>query len=88
MKISRNWATAHSLVFEGWPWSCHGAGGCAFRRLMFYSGLILRLKVHRKSNLPPSWTCFILSSFCHVLWLCCAVLSRSVISDSLPPHGL
>ena len=27
-EISRNWATAHFLIFDGWPQNCHGAGGC------------------------------------------------------------
>ena len=26
--ISRNWATAHFLIFDGWPQNYHGAGGC------------------------------------------------------------
>ena len=28
VEISRNWATAHFLIFDGWPWNCRGAGGC------------------------------------------------------------
>ena len=27
-EISRNWATAHFLVFAGPPWNCHDAYGC------------------------------------------------------------
>ena len=27
-ELSRNWATAHFLVFDGQPWNCHGASGC------------------------------------------------------------
>ena len=28
VEISRNWAPAHLLVFDGWPWNCHGTCGC------------------------------------------------------------
>ena len=27
-EISRNWATARFLIFDGQPWNCHGASGC------------------------------------------------------------
>ena len=27
VRISRNWASAHVLAFDGWPQNCHGAGG-------------------------------------------------------------
>ena len=39
MEISRNWATAYSLTFYGWPQNCHSI--CAvcllFSTLMYYS---------------------------------------------------
>ena len=28
VEISRNWATAHFLVFDCWLWNCHGTSGC------------------------------------------------------------
>ena len=68
VEISRNWATAPFLTFYGWPQNCHGTDGCVIQ-LMYYNEH-MRLKVYWKSNLPPSWIQLILTSFCHVLWLC------------------
>ena len=33
-EISRNWATAHFLIFDGQLWNCHGTGGCDTSQLM------------------------------------------------------
>ena len=45
------------LVFDGWPQNCHGAGGCVtYLMLMNYNEPMMRLKVHWKSNILPSWT--------------------------------
>ena len=44
--------------------------GVSFSMLMYYSECIMRLKVYWKSNLLPSWTQLVLTSFCHVSWLC------------------
>ena len=40
-KDSRNWATAHFLVFDGWPWNCLGASGCVISLLIEDQGLDL-----------------------------------------------
>ena len=31
MEISRNWTTAHFLVFDSQPWNCHGTSVCAIQ---------------------------------------------------------
>ena len=70
-EISRNWATAHFLISDGRPQNCHGTGGCVTQLMLIcYNKHIMKLKVHWKSNLPPSWIWLVLTSFCHVLWLC------------------
>ena len=82
--ISRNWATAHFLNFYGWPQNCHGTGGCVIQQmLMYYNERIMRLKVYWKSNLPPSWTQLVLTSFRHVPWL-----YHSFKGCALPPSLL
>ena len=45
VEISRNCATAHLLVFDGWPWNYHGDPGCVIGLLMCYDEHILRIKV-------------------------------------------
>ena len=30
-ELSRNWGTAHFLVFDGQPQNCHGASGCVIQ---------------------------------------------------------
>ena len=42
----------------------------SIRGLMCYNEHKMWLKVHWKSNLLPPWTLLVLTSFCHVLWLC------------------
>ena len=69
-EISRNWATAHFLIYDGWPQNCHAAGGCVIQLILMYYNECMRLNVHWKSTLLPSWTQLVLTSFCHVLWLC------------------
>ena len=82
--ISRTWATAHFLAFYGQPQNCHGAGRCVTQlMLMYYNGHMIRLKVHWKSDILPSWTQSVLTSFCHVLWLC-----HSLKGCALPPSLL
>ena len=44
VEISRNWATASFLVFDGQPGNFQGACGCVIL-LMCYSECILELKV-------------------------------------------
>ena len=62
--IPRNWATTHFLAFYGWPQNCHGTGGCVTQlMLIYYNEHIMRLKVPWKSNLPPSRTQSVLTSF-------------------------
>lgn len=51
--ISRKWANAHFLLFYV-NQNCNGTGGPVIE-LIYYSEHILRLKVHWKSDLPPSW---------------------------------
>ena len=41
--------------------------GVSFSMLMYYSMHIMRLKVHWKWNVPPSWTKWVLTNFCHAL---------------------
>ena len=57
--------------------------GVAFSMLMYHNERIRRLKVYWKSNLLPSWTQFVLTSFHHVVWLC-----HSFKSCALPPSLL
>ena len=54
--ISRNWATAHFLTFNGWPQYCHGGDEYVIQMLMYYNEHIIRLKVYWNSTCPPSWT--------------------------------
>ena len=43
--MARNWATAHCLVFDGWPWNCHGASGVkTFSLPICYNECILRVE--------------------------------------------
>ena len=44
VKISRNWATASFLVFDGQPWNFQGDCGCVVL-LICFSECILKLKV-------------------------------------------
>ena len=81
--ISRNWTTTHFLTYYGWTQNCHGAGGCVIQMLTYYNEHIMSLKVYWKSTCLPSWTYLVLTSFCHVLWLC-----HSFKGCTLPPSLL
>lgn len=36
-------------------------------QLLCYNDCIMKLKAHWKANHPPSWTWWVLTSFCHIL---------------------
>ena len=67
--------------------------GVSFSMLIYYNECIMRLKVHWKSKLLPSWTWLVLTSFCHVLWLHhsfkgCALPPSLLFQFLLPPNSL
>lgn len=65
--ISRNWGIAPFLPFFGLCLrTVMVPVGMSLKMLMYYNALIMRLKVHRKSNLLPSWVWWVLTSFCYV----------------------
>ena len=62
VEISRNWVTAHFLIFDGQSQNCQGA--CEYIiQLTCYKECIMRVKVYWKSSFPPSWTQLFLTSF-------------------------
>ena len=79
------WPFQEFLAFYGWPQNCHGACGCVIQ-LMHYNELTMRLKVHWKSNLLPSWASQVLTGFCRILFF--LMLCHSFNSCTLPPSFL
>ena len=70
-EISRNQVTSNCLIFDTQAQNCHGTVECVTQlMLMYYNKCIMKLKVHWKSNTPPSWTQLVLTSFCHIICLC------------------
>lgn len=63
-EISRNWATAYILIFDGLSQNCHGADGQVTQlMLLYYNEHIMSLKIPGSIFCPlgPSWFCQLLS---------------------------
>jgi len=69
VEISRNWITAHFLIFMVDLGTVMTLLGVSSSLLMCYNEHVPRLKVSWKLTHPQSWTYLVLISSCHILGL-------------------